>query len=101
MNCGIYCLKEYLKLYEIEIDFNYDKQMISMLEIVNLLKEKNVDVKCGNSILTDRDSMQKAIDCGYVVFLEKRGESLEKDVREELIKADFCGLKVLGIILES
>ena len=39
MNCGIYCLKEYLKLYDIEVDLNYEKPVISMLEIVNILKE--------------------------------------------------------------
>ena len=43
MNCGIYCLKEYLKLYDIEVDLNYEKPVISMLEIVNILKQMQIE----------------------------------------------------------
>ena len=43
MNCGIYCLQEYLKLYHIEHVFPYDRHEISMLELVDLLKELSIE----------------------------------------------------------
>ena len=43
MNCGIYCLQEYLKLYDIQCSFHYDKSEISMLELVQLLDNLSIE----------------------------------------------------------
>ena len=43
MNCGVYCLQEYLKLYDIEHIFQCDKPEISMLDMVNLLNDLSIE----------------------------------------------------------
>lgn len=70
-------------------------------KIKELVKEKGFTVEVGKSILADAESLQKATDCGYMVFVEKCHESMEKDLREEISKAMFCGIRVLGVILEN
>lgn len=78
-----------------------EKQAETMKELEGLLQKKGVKIHCGNSILTDASALQQAIDSGCVVFLEKCNETLEKKVVDEIEKAAFCGVKVLGMILEK
>lgn len=66
-----------------------------------LLKEKDVHVQYGESILKDAGAMGQAISCGNVVFLEKCNETLDKNVTDEMTKAAFCGVKVLAVIVEK
>lgn len=74
-------------------------------QVMNTLKEllenRGFSAEVGESIVTDAASLQKATDCGCMVFVEKCNESMEKDLQEELSKAMFCGIRVLGVILEK
>lgn len=66
-----------------------------------LLENQEICAEVGESILSDAASLQQAADCGCIVFLEKCFESKEKNVIEEISKAQFCGIKVLGVIVEK
>ncbi|MGN0334335.1 MAG: hypothetical protein ACI4DV_01555 [Lachnospiraceae bacterium] len=70
-------------------------------QLREMLIQHQIEFRQGASILTDTKAMQEAVDCGYVVFVEKCGQLGEKEAREEVAKAVSCGMKVLGIILEK
>ena len=72
-----------------------------MNNIKALLSKRNVEVVIGKSILKDTKTLQQAVDCGNIVFVEKCEVSLEKNIRSEISKACTCGINILGIILES
>ena len=78
---------------------NGQAQVMSTLK--GLLEAKGFSAEVGDSIVTDAASLQQATDCGCMVFVEKCNESMEKDLQEELSKAMFCGIRVLGVILEK
>ena len=72
-------------------------------EVMKHLKEElaadNCEMIIGNSILTDSKAIQNAVNCGNVIMFEKANVSKEKEVREIIMKASSCGVKVLAIIL--
>ncbi len=72
-----------------------------MNTLKELLEDKGFSAEVGESIVTDAASLQHATDCGYMVLVEKCYESMEKELQEELSKAMFCGIRVLGVILEK
>lgn len=72
-----------------------------MKKIKEFLLTDGVEVIVGNSILKDVAALQEAAECGAIAFLEKCNVSMEKDIREEIMKADSCGVQILGIILEN
>ena len=72
-----------------------------MNTLKELLEDKGFSTEVGDSIVTDAASLQHATDCGCMVLVEKCYESMEKDLQEELSKAMFCGIRVLGVILEK
>lgn len=72
-----------------------------MLQMKENLGKKGFECFVGNSLLKDANALQKAADCGSVILLEKCNVSKEKDIREEIVKASSCGIKVLSIILEK
>ena len=78
---------------------NGQAQVMSTLK--GLLEAKGFSAEVGDSIVTDAASLQQATDCGCMVFVEKCNESMEKDLQEELSEAMFCGIRVLGVILEK
>ena len=65
MNCGIYCLQEYLKLYKIDYAITYEKDEISMLELVEILKEYNIE---SNGYFCKRVCKEAP----YIVYLAKQ-----------------------------
>lgn len=75
------------------------------LDIKKQLKEmfavENIELVLGQSILADVKSLQDAMDCEYMIATEKCNVSQEKAIREEIMKASSCGIKILGIILEK
>ena len=42
MNCGLYCMQEYAKMYGIKLDVYYDKQYMSMLQMIEMLKSYGI-----------------------------------------------------------
>lgn len=66
-----------------------------------LLAEKGITLVEGASILSGAEALQAMTDCGFVMFAEKCNETREKELREELLKAGSCGVKVLSIVLEK
>lgn len=70
-------------------------------QLKNLFIAENLEVMTGESILKDAKALQEAADCGYMLLLEKCNASKENDIREEIMKANSCGVKVLGIVLEK
>lgn len=70
-------------------------------EIRTALAAKNVEVILGAGGLNTADALQQMTDCGFVTFVEKCNESKEKEIREEIVKASSCGVKILGIVLEK
>ena len=65
MNCGIYCLQEYLKLYGMDFEFTYDKEEISMLDLVNILDE--LEIKAEGYY-----SKKICLEDPYIVYLPKQ-----------------------------
>lgn len=76
-------------------------QIQVMNTLKGLLENKGILAEFGESILSDAVSLQQAADCGCIVFVEKCFESKEKSLTEEISKAMFCGINVLGVILEK
>lgn len=71
-----------------------------MQQLKDLLAQAGIELEIGDSILENSKALQKAADCGCVVFWEKREKSLDRDVRMEVRHALSGGVKILGIILE-
>ena len=65
MNCGVYCLLEYLKLYDIHVSIEYHDKEISMLSLIKILEE--YDIKAEGYYLK---SVFK--DAPYILFLPKQ-----------------------------
>lgn len=70
-------------------------------EICTAFAAKNVEVIVGADGLNTADALQQMTDCGFAAFVEKSNESKEKAIREEVVKAISCGVKILGIVLEK
>lgn len=71
-----------------------------MQQLKALLAQAGIELEIGDSILENSKALEKAADCGCVVFWEKREESLDRDVRMEVRHVLSGGVKILGIILE-
>ena len=72
-----------------------------MTQLKTLLSKKGIEAVAANSILKDAKAMEAASGCGAVVLVETCDASKEKDVREMVLKASSCGIKVLGVVLEK
>ena len=72
-----------------------------MKNLEELLLAKNIEVIVGECILNNPIALQKAVNCGAIVLVEKCNKSKEKDIREEIVKVNSCGVRVLGAILEK
>ena len=89
-------------LEKVYLSGSLGRQQVQLLNTLKeLVEKKGFTAEVGKSILTDAGSLQKAADCGCMVFVEKCHESKDKDLREEISKAMFCGIRVLGVILEN
>jgi hypothetical protein len=63
------------------------------------LKLKNIDAVIGTDISDDPVALQKAVETGAIVLVEKCYQSKENEIRETIMKANSCGIRVCGIIL--
>lgn len=89
-------------LNQVYLSGSLGKQQSQVMDVLKrLLEKKGISAQVGESILADEDSLQQAVDCGYIIFVEKYNESREKNVIEAIAKAGFCGINVLGVILEK
>lgn len=76
-----------------------NKELFS--ELCAETKKSGVELLEGKSILEDTTAVTDATNCGCIVLWEKCNKTSYRDLREELKKAGYCDLKVLGIVLEK
>ena len=74
---------------------------VMMKELKELLHSKGIEVVIGERILNNPTALENAVKCSGVVLVEKCNQSKEKDIREEIVKVNSCGVRVLGAILEK
>lgn len=72
-----------------------------MKELFEALGRKNIEVVIGDNILDDPSALQEAVEVGAMVLVEKCYRSKEKAIREAILKATSCGIRVCGVILEK
>ena len=78
---------------------NFDSDAFKCMK--TLLVDRGLDVMISENGLNDAQSLQQAVDCGYIVFLERCNVSKESDIRAEITTTSTCGIEVLGVILEG
>ncbi len=72
-----------------------------MKELADLLKDKNIETVIGQYIWDNPSALQKAVETGAMVLVEKCYKSKEKDIRETIVKANSCGVRICSVILEK
>lgn len=72
-----------------------------MNQVKDMFADKDCEVIVGNSVLKDARALQDAADCGCMILFEKCYVTKEKDIKEAILKASSCGIKVLSIVLEK
>ena len=72
-----------------------------MKEFSEVLKLKNIETIIGADISDNPSALQKAVETGALVLVEKCYKSKEKDIRETIVKANSCGVRVCSVILEK
>ena len=72
-----------------------------MENVKKMLKAKGIEAIVGQRVLDNPAALEDAMKCGAVVFAEMCNQSKEKDIREEIVKVNSCGVRVLGAILEK
>lgn len=72
-----------------------------MREFSEVLKLKNIETIIGADISDNPSALQKAVETGALVLVEKCYKSKEKDIRETIVKANSCGVRVCSVILEK
>lgn len=72
-----------------------------MENVKKMLQTKGIEAVVGQRVLDNPAALEDAMKCGAVVFTEMCNQSKEKDIREEIVKANSCGVRVLGVILEK
>lgn len=70
-----------------------------MKELSEVLDKKNIEAVIGDNILDNPSALQKAVEVGAMVLVEKCYRSKEKAIREALLNATSCGIRVCGVIL--
>ncbi len=68
-------------------------------ELVNKLKEKQIYVTAGNSILYDAEALMDMAACGHTVFMETEEKSKCEEIAKELNLCIQNEIKVLGVIM--
>lgn len=96
---GIAAENNVSKLYLTSSLEEANEALMNNLQVV--LIAKNIEVVVGESVLNNPTALQEAANCGAMTLIEKRNKSKEKDIREEIVKANACGVRVLATILEK
>lgn len=79
-----------------------DQKYSEMAEQVpEIFAKYDVKVKIIDSILGDLDALHTAINVGNIVFYEICEKTKHKNMSEEVLKAQQCGIGIQGIILEK
>ncbi|RKM56460.1 hypothetical protein D6853_06645 [Butyrivibrio sp. X503] len=71
------------------------------IKIIDKVKEKNVKLEKGLSMLTDPETLDKAIASDGIVLLETIRKSRYEDIEKELELCKNYNIKVLGAVLNS
>lgn len=70
-------------------------------KIMTEMAAEDFEVMIGSSLLGNVEALKMAEEYGCMVLVEKCNVSQEKNIRQEIVKANTCGIKVLGVILED
>ena len=78
------------------------QQCCKLAKQVQVVFEKyGIKVLILNSILTDLHAVQTLVNTGNIVFYEVCEKTKHKDICEEVLKAQQCGVDIQGIIIEK
>lgn len=70
-------------------------------QVPEIFAKYDLKVKIIDSILGDLDALHTAINVGNIVFYEICEKTKHKNMSEEVLKAQQCGICIQGIILEK
>lgn len=68
-------------------------------QMATKLKKEGITLKVGKSVLYYADALEDMVECGNVVLLEKAGESMYKEIQQELVICNQQGLCLFGAVV--